>query len=372
MALLEASKDLENLRRLASDFRICGLYEEAALLSQLIGTIPSYSPRMAMTLPTQLSDKEQEAADQFNLRNYSRVQIVLSGEETEIAFCLLVNSLLMSIEQDFILLPTADLKTQKTLKLSQLIGNVTVSKLGSISCYVLGNACASLGETVRANESYTASVASNSLNLPAMLKLPLSAIIKKNSWVTRLAAGLIGGDAHSIRDVASDFAIRRLKLNLARAVDRAEGEQILNEVFARGLQGSLEGASLFSHILFLQRKNAELAKLAKECFDLDRCSPETLKVLADHFALLGQRDKAVLSLRKAAQITPKDASIWILLGHSFIELRNIPAAIHAYSKATEISPDEPAASSSLAMAYDLLGQKSFAEYYQKKANSLSN
>ena len=368
MALLEASSDLENLRRLASDFRICGLYEEAALISQLIGNIPSYSPRMSTTLPTQLSDQEQAAADQFNLRNYSMVAVLVSGEETEISFCLLVNALLMSIEQDSILLPTADAKTQKTLRLSQLIGKVSISKLGSISCYLVGKAQELLGENAKAAESFKAAGILNSLNLPALLKLPPVSLNPK-SWMTRLAAGLIGGDAKVVKEVASDFPnLKKLQLNLAKAVDRAEGEKVLAKLFADGLQGSLEGASLFSHILFLQRKTAELAKLARDCFELDRCSPETLKVLADHFALLGQRDKAILSLRKAAQITPKDASIWILLGHSFIELRNIPAAIHAYSKAKEISPDEPASNSSLAMAYDLLGQKSFAEYYLKKAN----
>jgi len=359
MTLIEASSDLENLRKLAADFRVCCLFEEASSLTELIISIPSYSPRNSLV--TNLSDTEQAAADLFNLRQYSRVESMLNPVESEVSFCLVVYSLLLAAQQDMLLLGR---KKMRDLKLKELVSKIPLSNLGSIACYLVGNVHTHLGDAATAAACFAAAVKSNPLNLPALMKVENA----EGTWIGKYARALKGDDA---LEAMSDFPnVRKIQLAAAKAGERPEVS--LKNIFKNGLSGNLEGASLYSHFLFVEKNSAELDKLAKECFEIDRLSPETLKVVADNFTLHGQREKAVLALRKAAQISPGDASISILLGHAFLELRNIPAAIQAYSQAVEFAPKEPAACAALAMAYDLLGQKSFADYYQKKASVLGN
>ena len=361
MTLLEASRDLENLRRLASDFRVCGFFEEAHSLSEVILGIPSYSPRSPSSLPSPLSDLEQSASDLINLRYYARAVELLKSECSEIAFCMTMNALLLQLQQDRILLPAKEINT---ISLRGYMSRGSTS-MGSIACYVLGNACNLLGDVIKATEWYRAAVASNPLNIAALSHLEVAS----SSWVNKFSNAMKG--VSDIDEIAQDFpGIRKLQLNLAASLSRDKAEKKLVEIFSKGLEGFLEGASAYGHLLFVQKKQSELSELASECFEIDRCSPETLKVVADHFAIQGLREKAVLALRKASQVTPEDAGVWVLLGHAFLELRNLPAAIHAYSKAMEIEPDEPSALRSLGMAYDLLGQKSFAQYYQNRADCL--
>jgi hypothetical protein len=58
---------------------------------------------------------------------YSKVEAMLNPEETEISFCLYLNALLLSAQQDALLLAETDLKRQKYLKLKDLVKKATVA-----------------------------------------------------------------------------------------------------------------------------------------------------------------------------------------------------------------------------------------------------
>jgi Flp pilus assembly protein TadD len=95
--------------------------------------------------------------------------------------------------------------------------------------------------------------------------------------------------------------------------------------------------------------------------------PISLVVSANLYLLDGQKENAVLALKKAVKVRPCYFEAWLLLGQSYIELRNLPAALHAYFEASRVNPDDRRAWKALGSVYDLLGQKTFADFYNRKA-----
>lgn len=47
----------------------------------------------------------------------------------------------------------------------------------------------------------------------------------------------------------------------------------------------------------------------------------------------GERTKSILSFQRAVKMNPTYASAWTLMGHEYVELKNISAAILCYQKA---------------------------------------
>lgn len=47
----------------------------------------------------------------------------------------------------------------------------------------------------------------------------------------------------------------------------------------------------------------------------------------------GERTKSILSFQRAVKMNPSYASAWTLMGHEYVELKNISAAILCYQKA---------------------------------------
>lgn len=47
----------------------------------------------------------------------------------------------------------------------------------------------------------------------------------------------------------------------------------------------------------------------------------------------GERTKSILSFQRAVKMNPSYASAWTLMGHEYVELKNISAAMLCYQKA---------------------------------------
>ena len=100
---------------------------------------------------------------------------------------------------------------------------------------------------------------------------------------------------------------------------------------------------------------AELAYLAHHCNEVDRfrsetccvtggklfkksiykkLEPHSLFIIAgNYYSLRQQHDKAVLYFERAVKLDPSYISAWTLMGHEYMELKSISAAIHAYRQA---------------------------------------
>ena len=57
------------------------------------------------------------------------------------------------------------------------------------------------------------------------------------------------------------------------------------------------------------------------------------KCAGNYYGLRGDHHKAIQYFQRACLLDPSYLSSWTLLGHEYVELKNIPAAIQAYRKA---------------------------------------
>ena len=267
------------------------------------------------------------------------------------------------------------------LYLEELIGS-SESKLGdSIDYYAYAIALKLLSpnESKKIIDALRKSVSLDPANLPAAVALrELSAHTQDpGDLVTALGSLEPNETVVACQSVLeSKPGLRCVRLRLGTALyrlnefEKAESE-LRVAIYDGCLLWSISGADLLSDIMLLRRDSVALASLAADCFSTDRCAPETSFVMANYYQMqalqqTGEpgnfREKAALALQKAVQIRPDYAAGWLLLGHAFLELRNLPAAIHSYSRATQDSRSK----SALANAYTLLGQNTFAEYYREK------
>lgn len=110
----------------------------------------------------------------------------------------------------------------------------------------------------------------------------------------------------------------------------------------------------------------------------------------NYYALKGEHEKAVQYFSRAVRLNPKFVSAYILMGHEYMEMKNIHAAIRSYRKAAGTSllqiprPVYPADSLylsdinirdyrawyGLGQTYELLKMPHYAIYYYQKGVTL--
>lgn len=56
-------------------------------------------------------------------------------------------------------------------------------------------------------------------------------------------------------------------------------------------------------------------------------------ILANYYSIRQEHQKAILYFQRALRLNPHFLSAWTLMGHEFLELKNINAAIHCYRSA---------------------------------------
>eukprot|EP01031_Cornospumella_fuschlensis_P023510 gene23510-28516_t len=132
----------------------------------------------------------------------------------------------------------------------------------------------------------------------------------------------------------------------------------------------LQGVDVFSNILYVQEKHADLALLAHQVISVDKFSPEVCCVVGNHYSLKGQHDKAVVYFQRALRLSPMYVSAYTLMGHEFIELHNISMAIACYRQAVDIYAQDYRPWYGLGQTYEILHLYQYALMYYKKAAAL--
>lgn len=98
----------------------------------------------------------------------------------------------------------------------------------------------------------------------------------------------------------------------------------------------VDDADTLSNILYVAGARAPLAALAADAWAGDRYRPEACVAVGNFYSLRGDHEKAVASFRRALRVDAGYATAWTLLGHEFVELRNLPAAMESYRRAVEV------------------------------------
>jgi len=101
-----------------------------------------------------------------------------------------------------------------------------------------------------------------------------------------------------------------------------------------------ENMDTYSTILYIKENHGELANLALRCFYNNKYSPETccvvgnivnqiilIPLLGNYYSLMGEHLKAVIYFRKALKLDRNCLAAWTLMGHEYLEMKNISGAI---------------------------------------------
>jgi anaphase-promoting complex subunit 8 len=94
-----------------------------------------------------------------------------------------------------------------------------------------------------------------------------------------------------------------------------------------------ENMDTYSNILYIKEKSGELANLALRCFANNKYTPETCCVIGrillkgNYYSLMSDHVKAVLYFKKALKLDRNYLAAWTLMGHEYLEMKNIAGAI---------------------------------------------
>jgi len=124
-----------------------------------------------------------------------------------------------------------------------------------------------------------------------------------------------------------------------------------------------ENLDILSNILYVKENQNDLGKLSLNCFENNKYCPETCCVLGNYYSLIGDHTKAAIYFKRAISLDRNFLAAYTLLGHEYLELKNIASAIEAYNDAVQINSKDFRAWYGLGQAYELQNHLEFALYY---------
>ena len=133
----------------------------------------------------------------------------------------------------------------------------------------------------------------------------------------------------------------------------------------------IESLELYSNLLYVKDDLLTLAELSNSLSSIDKFRPETLSVLGNFYSLNKKHEEAIEQFIMALRFNSQFNFAWTLIGHEFVELDNIPAAIAAYTKAYEINPRDFRALYGLGRAYEISRMPYQAVMFYKNAVALN-
>ena len=133
----------------------------------------------------------------------------------------------------------------------------------------------------------------------------------------------------------------------------------------------IENMDLYSNLLFVKGDTAKLSELMHSLMEINKFQPETLAVAGNYFALNWKYEDAIAQLAMALRLDSSYAFAWTLIGHEFILLENLSAAISAYTKACEANPRDFRALYGLGRAYMLSKMPYRAIIHYRNAAAIS-
>eukprot|EP00096_Caligus_rogercresseyi_P011405 TRINITY_DN4475_c0_g2_i1.p1 TRINITY_DN4475_c0_g2~~TRINITY_DN4475_c0_g2_i1.p1 ORF type:complete len:637 (+),score=174.58 TRINITY_DN4475_c0_g2_i1:32-1942(+) len=132
----------------------------------------------------------------------------------------------------------------------------------------------------------------------------------------------------------------------------------------------LDNLDTYSNLLYVKEQRVELGHLAHRTVQIDKYRTETCCVVGNYYSLRFQHEKAVVSFQRALKLNPYYLSAWTLMGHEFMELKNINAAIQSYRHALEVNRRDYRAWYGLGQTYEILKMPFYCLYYYKQAQEL--
>ncbi|KAI1716233.1 cell division cycle protein 23 like protein [Ditylenchus destructor] len=130
----------------------------------------------------------------------------------------------------------------------------------------------------------------------------------------------------------------------------------------------IEQMNFYSDSLYIRQNVVELANLAKWFFETHKFHWETCCIVANYYSARKAHDLAQDFLKRAVKMCPSNASIWVLLGHEYMETKNHQSAIAAYRHSLQIDPLCYRGWYGLGQLYEILKLPACALYYYQQAH----
>ncbi|GLU12243.1 hypothetical protein SLE2022_289390 [Rubroshorea leprosula] len=129
----------------------------------------------------------------------------------------------------------------------------------------------------------------------------------------------------------------------------------------------VEDMDVYSNVLYTKECFSALSYLAHRVILTDKYRPETCCIIGNYYSLKGQHEKSVMYFKRALKLNKNYLSAWTLMGHEYVEMKNIPAAVDAYRRAVDISPRDYRAWYGLGQTYEMMGMPFYALHYFRKS-----
>ncbi|PAA56274.1 hypothetical protein BOX15_Mlig007293g2, partial [Macrostomum lignano] len=171
----------------------------------------------------------------------------------------------------------------------------------------------------------------------------------------------------------ADCAYLMRYLGIVKDQQRSMGEAkaVFKQLFESD-RCALDGADVYSNILYVDNNHSLMADLAHQCVLVDKYRPETCCVVGNYYGLRGSHDKALSYFQRALRLRPDYALVWILVGHEYLELKQVSNAIQAYHKAVTFNPADYRGWYGLGHAHELNNKSYYAIYYFRECQRLCN
>ena len=195
-----------------------------------------------------------------------------------------------------------------------------------------------------------------------LFRIELFAELQQTEAALRLIPSITVPRTPSI--IALEAAVRYHHRDFERA-------QALFEELRRIDPYRLETLELYSNLLFVKEDVAGLSELAQSLIKIDKFRHETLTVSGNYFAINGRHEEAISNFAMTLLFDSSFGFAWTLIGHEYVELDNMPAAIAAYTKAYEANPRDFRALYGLGRAFEMSKMPYHAIIYYRNAVTMN-
>ncbi|BBN06709.1 anaphase-promoting complex subunit 3 [Marchantia polymorpha subsp. ruderalis] len=171
------------------------------------------------------------------------------------------------------------------------------------------------------------------------------------------------------------FATSWVLCQVARAccemVDYPEAERIFSE--ARRISAHhLEGADIFSTVLYHMKKDVELSYLAQETVAMDRLSPQAWCVMGNCFSLQKDHETALKFFQRALQLDSRFTYAYTLCGHEYVAMEDFEEGLICYRNAIRMDSRHYNAWYGLGTIYFRQEKYELAEYHFRRALQINS
>ncbi|RCN46484.1 tetratricopeptide repeat protein [Ancylostoma caninum] len=126
--------------------------------------------------------------------------------------------------------------------------------------------------------------------------------------------------------------------------------------------------NLYSDSLYIRGDRVQLCDLAHSFFETHKFSFETCCIVGNYYGLRRENEQAIRFFQRALRLNPGVASIWVLVGHEFMELKNNAAACMSYRRAIEVDPQDYRGWYGLGQMYDIIKMPTYSLFYYQQAH----